>query len=368
MQTIWINSSIGKEKQVAGIEGEIERNMNSGKHTEKITNMICPEIHYTETSRGIMITGCYGYVEKVILPDEIDGIKVTNLAPYTFAADREDVGEKIWYNPETKETLNIEPGQKKEKLPRIAGTRLEDIWLPEYLTEVGRYAFYRCRNMQKIRLSNRLLDMGGGALTGCRLAEVEIDFEDGKKSCLKSIAEEMRYQLRVKLNYYGMNGERNVSGILFPEHYEEAVENTPARILETHHHGAGGYYRQCFYNRELDYRKYDEMFYHTVAEDTEETAVELALNRLRYPIELSEQARIVYTRYITAHMNAAAGWIVRKEDIEAIRFLEEEKLWTEEALQEGMNLAGENGKTEMFGILMDVRKQLFEKKKKTFEL
>ena len=30
-------------------------------------------------------------------------------------------------------------------------------------------------------------------------------------------------------------------------------------------------------------KKYDEMFYHTVAEDTEETAVELALNRLRFP-------------------------------------------------------------------------------------
>ena len=70
------------------------------------------------------------------------------------------------------------------------------------------------------------------------------------------------------------------------EAVEEAVENTPARILETHHHGAGGYYRQCFYNRELDYKKYDEMFYHTVAEDTEETAVELALNRLRFPEKL----------------------------------------------------------------------------------
>lgn len=75
-----------------------------------------------------------------------------------------------------------------------------------------------------------------------------------KKSCLKSIAEEMRYQLRVKLNYHKTNGEYEMTELLFPEHYEEAVENTPARILETHHHGAGGYYRQCFYNRELDYK------------------------------------------------------------------------------------------------------------------
>ena len=64
--------------------------------------------------------------------------------------------------------------------------------------EVGRYAFYRCRKPEKkLILGNQLLDMGGGALTGCRLEEVEIYFREGKKSCLKSIVEEMRYQIRV---------------------------------------------------------------------------------------------------------------------------------------------------------------------------
>lgn len=95
--------------------------------------------------------------------------------------------------------------------------------------------------------------------------------------------------------------------ILFPEHYEEAVENTPARILETRHHGAGGYYRQCFYNRELDYKKYDEMFYHTVAEDTEETAVELALDRLRFPEELSgEEQKCLQNIHTGAYGNGGS--------------------------------------------------------------
>ena len=39
--------------------------------------------------------------------------------------------------------------------------------------------------------------------------------------------------------------------LVFPEHYEEAVENTPARILFTQHHGSGNNYRQCFYNKEM---------------------------------------------------------------------------------------------------------------------
>ena len=44
---------------------------------------------------------------------------------------------------------------------------------------------------------------------------------------------------------------------------KRVVENTPARILETHHHGQADIIVSVFYDRELDYRKYDEMFYHT---------------------------------------------------------------------------------------------------------
>lgn len=307
--------------------------------------MITPEIRYKKTAKGMMITEYSGTDSYVVLPDEIEGEAVTALDDYAFARNLE----------------------------------VEAIWLPEDLKEVGRYAFYRCRNLKKLVLGNQLLDMGGGALTGCHLTEVEIYFREGKKSCLKSIVEEMRYQIRVSLHGYSWrtysDGEEGDAAsripearILFPEHYEEAVENTPARILETHHHGAGGYYRQCFYNRELDYKKYDEMFYHTMAEDTEETAAELALNRLRFPVELSEKNNNVYETYIQEHMETVAVYLVKREDIEGIRFLEQKKLWSEAALQTGMDVAAEEKKTESLSVLMDVRKELFPKKKKTFEL
>ena len=236
-----------------GNEWNMDAKINEQVKNKKQDNLITAEIRYKMTAKGMMITEYYGADSCVVLPDEIEGETVTALDDYAFARNLE----------------------------------VEEIWLPEALKEVGRYAFYRCRNLKKLILGNQLLDMGGGALTGCRLEEVEIYFREGKKSCLKSIVEEMRYQIRVSLYGYSWRccAEKNSTDewlrevrILFPEHYEEAVENTPARILETHHHGAGGYYRQCFYNRELDYKKYDEMFYHTVAEDTEETAVELALD------------------------------------------------------------------------------------------
>ena len=271
----------------------------------KKDNMLSKEIRYKKTEKGMMITEYYGNDSYVVLPDEIEGEPVTILEDYAFSRN-----------------LSV-----------------EEIWMP--------------------------LDMGGGALTGCHLEEVEIYLQDGKKSCLKSIVEEMRYQMRIYL--HAPEGGQEAK-LLFPEHYEEAVENTPARILETHHHGAGGYYRQCFYDRELDYRKYDEMFYHTVAEDTEETAVELALNRLRFPAELSDKNRQGYEEYLKKHMTAVAKWTVKQEEVEGIRFLQRRKLWTEQSLQAGMDFAAEDSKTEILSIFMDIRKDQFPKKKKTFEL
>lgn len=323
----------------------MDKKINGKLNNKKLDNMITPEIRYKKTAKGMMITEYSGTDSYVVLPDEIEGEVVTALDDYAFARNLE----------------------------------VEEIWLPEDLKEVGRYAFYRCRNLKKLVLGNQLLDMGGGALTGCHLTEVEIYFREGKKSCLKSIVEEMRYQIRVSLHGYswrydageeknGTDGQLREARILFPEHYEEAVENTPARILETHHHGAGGYYRQCFYNRELDYKKYDELFYHTVAEDTEETAAELALNRLRFPVELSEKNKNVYEAYIQEHVETVAVYLVKREDIEGIRFLEQKKLWSEAAVQNGMDVAAEEKKTESLSVLMDVRKELFPKKKKMFEL
>lgn len=50
------------------------------------------------------------------------------------------------------------------------------------------------------------------------------------------------------------------------------------------------------------------------------------------------------------------------------RFLQRRKLWTEQSLQAGMDFAAEGSKTEILSIFMDIRKDQFPKKKKTFEL
>lgn len=320
---------------------------------------ICPEIHYRKTEKGIMITSCYGNNGNVILPDEIDGTLVTELAPYAFSEGGSDPNDLIW--------LSEEADYITERR-HLKTTDVTEITLPQGIREIGRYAFYRCRNLCKMVLGDEILDIGGGALNGCKPAEVEIHFRKGEKSALKSIVEEIRFEVHAELYYYKENGEAEQADVLFPEHYEEAVENTPARILYTSHHGAGGYYRQCFYDRELDYKKYDEIFFRVKAEESVETALRLALGRVRFPYKLSESSGNAYMDYIKEHLAEAAVLLTETEDKEGLQFLGKENMWSEEALDAGIDHASKEKKTEILSMLMDEKHRLVPKKRKTFEL
>ena len=88
-------------------------------------------------------------------------------------------------------------------------------------------------------------------------------------SCLREILIEVPEKLTVRL-------EGSVKAkLVFPEFFEESVENTPARILVIHTHGSGMNYRNCFYDRKFDFRAYDACFYHAKAEEDFDTVLEM---------------------------------------------------------------------------------------------
>lgn len=316
---------------------------------------LCPEIRYRKSEKGLILTGCYGVDGKIILPDEIDGIPIVEIAPYAFSEGKESLGDLV-YLSEDALFLN--------ERRRLKTVEITEVRLPLGIREIGKYAFYRCRNLKKLILSDEILEIGGGALTGCRgIQEVEIYFRNGECSALKSILDEVRFQVHARL-YMG----DKVADILFPEHYEEAVEDTPAKQLFTRYHGAGGDYRQCFYNRELDYKKYDELLYRAVAEDTIETVAQMAFGRLMYPYKLSIEAKGKYESYLRKNLTEVMVLLTEKDEVEKIRFLTEEKIISEEAFMLAIECATKYGKTELLSILMDEKRKAFPKKKKTFEL
>ena len=329
---------------------------------KKETGQICPKIHYKKTDQGVEITGCYGTQGELILPDEIEGIPVTRIADYAFAEKPEEEGEYVFVS---------EGGSLSGAESRVCASQVTQIWLPSQVTEIGRYAFYRCRNLKRLILTDSLLDIGGGAFTGCHLEEVEIHFYQGERSCLKSIVDEIRFAIRAKLYYHKKEAGREeyieTAEVLFPEHYEEAVENTPARLLYTSHHGAGGYYRQCFYDRKLDFPKYDALLPRAVAEETPETVTELAIQRLLFPVGLSKKAKEEYETFLREHGGQAAAFLVDQEELDGLRLLMDGGLLEEAAFEIGIETALKQGKTALVSLLMEERSRRFPRKKKTFE-
>lgn len=313
------------------------------------------EIHYRKSRKGLILTGCYGVDGQIVLPDEIEGEPIVEIAPYAFSESKEMKDDFVFVS---------ENDLFLDNRRRLKTTDITEVRLPFGVREIGRYAFYRCRNLKKLVLSDAILEIGGGALTGCRgIQEVEIHFRNGECSALKSILDEVRFQIHARL-YMG----DKVADILFPEHYEEAVEDTPAKQLFTRYHGSGGDYRQCFYNRELDYKKYDELLYRAVAEDTVETVTKMALGRLRFPYKLSEDAKKKYEKYLRTNLTEVMVLLTEKEETDNIRFLLNAEIVSAEAFDAAIECATKQGKTEILSILMDEKRKVFPKKKKTFDL
>ena len=205
------------------------------------------KIYYREKSGGIEILRCLGIESRVEIPEMIDEKMVISAAPYAFSSHMDETEElkdaSVW---------EMEDGFGFGREERVlAGNEVEEIVFPDSLREIGRYIFYGCGNLKKLEFSDSLMQIGCGAFTGCHaLEKLTVHMKQGKKSGVREMLGEMWQRIDVTFLY-----EDKKARLVFPEHYDEAVENTPARILYTEYHGSGSNYRQCFYNKELNYQE-----------------------------------------------------------------------------------------------------------------
>ena len=286
------------------------------------------EFEYDVKENEILLKRCYGTEERIEVPAQIEGMPVTVLAPYIFSQARR------------------EPDQKAA----ICGNQVKEIVLPDTVREIGNYAFYGCYYLEALTLSHRTHDIAGGAFTGCRhLKNLTFRMEQAEGYCMKDVLSEVHHELKVKLVY-----PNAVCTLLFPEYYEEAVENTPARQLETQFHGSGYSYRQFFQEAQNL--------------ESEDFCIELAVTRLMEKARLSQDAEGVYQSYLMEHRMSAAGWCIEFEQNETLEFLTGFIDWQEEELSDLIEEANAKGRLEIQSVLMDYKHQHFGKKKKTFDL
>ena len=199
--------------------------------------------------------------------------------------------------------------------PALCGAALEELVLPDSVERVGRYCFYNCENLAVVVFSGRLKDWGSGVFTGChRIRSLRVHAAADGVTYLKDVLDEVREELCVEYEQAG------TARLMFPEFYEEGVENTPARILETHVHGSGILYRNCFRNRKIDFHQYDSLFPYAAAQESPQFLVQMAVCRLRWPYELASAAKEQYLNYLVKYPEDCAAQFVSERDMEGIRW------------------------------------------------
>ena len=328
------------------------------------------KIYYREKSGGIEILRCFGIEGRVEIPGMIDDKLVISAAPYAFSSHMDEKEELknacLW---EVSDGLG---GFGREEHV-LAGNDVEEIVFPDTLKEIGRYIFYGCGNLRKLEFSDSLMQIGCGAFTGCHaLEKLTVHMRQGKKSGVKEMLGEMWQRIDVNFLYeYEEDGieksdimhrreNKSEARLVFPEHYDEAVENTPARILYTEYHGSGSNYRQCFYDKELNYQEYDRLFEMAVAMDKLEVLVDMSFGRLEFPYGLTGNARENYREYIRKNLGDIAEYLVKQEDMRRLEMISSQKLWTLEEIDSALDCASKRKETEVSAFLMNERANLVD--------
>ena len=266
----------------------------------------------------IEITGYEGTIRHLTIPASIEELPVRSIGKSAFSG-REDL-------------LSVE--------------------LPATVDTLGRYAFYNCKNLRSMRLYDRVEDYYDGVIKQCQsLSEITLHQERGSFSVMKELLADNDRRLTFSVEPIGLR-------LTFPAYVYDFVEDVEARVLHHKIEGSGYPYRECVTRKGVDILAYDKLFSHVISDDYE-AAIMVALNRLRYPVELEDAAKEQYEQYLEQNARIVLLKLIEQECSEEIRYLCDACLITKEALEDGLYEAADKKLSAVTAILMEYQRQHF---------
>lgn len=259
----------------------------------------------------------------------------------------------------------------------FARTDIREVYLPKTLRRIGRYGFYNCEKLHTLHFYAETREIGGGIFNGCRkIREIYIHLDTDEKSALRDFVTEITDRVTVhSMISDGQGGEKEISRVVFPEFYDESIENSPARNLSFSIHGSGQKYRYCIIDKKIQYDKYDKVFFWEEIEEKVSDAAEIAINRLMFPHCLTASAKDKYEEYLLGNLhkvllaNLTNGenfrWVVNqygeRRNEQATPYL------TEQQMDDLITESSKHKLPEISGMLLDLKRRLYPNKKKKFE-
>ena len=321
----------------------------------------------TETAGGQAL-------RRIFLPDSVETIGAyafrgcAAMERVSLPAKLEAVSVRMFDGCVSLEQVTLPAGLKAIEDYAFYGCgSLGKLRLPEGVVRIGKYAFYNCRKMEEINIPLATTDLNMGMFLNCDALKY-LSF--GRCRHISDLIAGLNHELHLTIDFPQENGEVLTSKLLIPDFQYEYIEDTPARQFHQVNYGTGHIFRQCIGNSEIDFRRYDEIFYLTRREDEAETVLLLAMNRLQYPYRMQEKHKETYLNYIRDHFLWAAEYYINRNENEKIRLFAEWGLFSQENLPVVMDIAQKKGRTAILSFLMDYQHKHFApaRKKKTFSL
>ena len=273
----------------------------------------------------IRLLRVYGQSDTLVIPDMIDGKRVTVVGAYCFA-------------PESKLTLQEEKAcelfLKEHGLlgthHLVAGDEISAVSLPDGVRCLESYAFYNCRNLKKLTFGAGLDEIHGDFMMNCRSLEMLVVRSDWRMATgIPYFLSQITSEIEVVFLPSGENGMEKEVRLLFPEYSESYEEIGPAHIFHLQVEGQGFRARKQFTNGILDLTGYDRVFENAVSTEPVSTLVRMAADRLGSPAELKPQFQKSYEAYLREHEREWLHAIVAKQDESRLAWMCESGLLTQ---------------------------------------
>ena len=297
---------------------------------------------------GVTVLRAVTCDESAALPETLFGLPVTALGDHALAPGAPAVpGEAVQV------TCGPLPGEDGWD-----NRRLKALTLPRHLRRVGDYALLNCGGLERLRLWDDVEFWGGGALMNCQKLDtfhLTRTGEDQGES-LAYFADELSRELDVTV----VTAAGETARLLFPEFLEVYEENCPAHHFDYNIYGAGYPYHHYFRHKKLSLKDYDGLWRGCLAMEHESgTALRLAFWRMRYPLELSEQAATAYGSYLQSRAAEAVDWLLAERDMAGLAFLLNRTAPDRDTLAAACQRAREAGAAEAVALLLEEQHRRF---------
>lgn len=269
-------------------------------------------------SEYIEITGYAGGIRHLVVPEQMEGLPVRVIGKNAFSG-RED---------------------------------LEEVLLPASIDTLGRYAFYNCKNFKNLSLYDGVEDYYDGVIKQCQsLSRITLTQRQGSFSVMKELLADNDRTLHFVVEPMGLH-------LTFPAYVYDFVEDVEARVLHHKIEGSGYPYRECVTRKGVDLLTYDRLFDQAVSDDYK-AAIEVALNRLMYPVGLEPDARERYEQYLEQNGACVVEKLIEEQALEEICCLCDNCLIQREVLEEALYLAADRKQAAISAVLMEYQREHF---------